>query len=226
MPDWLWQALVVNGLWEWFLLPAVAIVVAVIKKKYPEFASYLISGLVAAACVTTFIIGARITAAIDRMPKTLPPFTATSLEKNIIDWLIGQKLNVQKIEEPGTLFRIDVHPPTNPITVSIEYQKPNDNYLIIGAGLSPDPKYKAAYEKLPEASKEELRDSVSLELARAKMEFNVDLHAHVSTFMALPITSNLNENAVIQSVGDVSDAIVVARHTFVLNLIRLQKTKP
>jgi hypothetical protein len=87
-----------------------------------------------------------------------------------------------------------------------------------------DQEHKDLYNELSEPQKKDLGEQVSLELARAKTEFVVDLPAGVTVLTGLPITNNLNEDVLIKTVKEVGENGILAAEEFDLDLKRyLQK---
>jgi len=83
MPDWLWQALIVNGLWEWILVPCVGIVLAILRKKNPSWAGTIIYGLggsAFAAMILFALVGRPI------LSRQRPPTSRENVEANLKSW--------------------------------------------------------------------------------------------------------------------------------------------
>jgi hypothetical protein len=228
--SWLFQHLAAIAVWEWIVVPVVGIVIALVRKYRPAWASPIFYGLGAAVFTLILFVGAQELAALEAITKqTAPLITTENVEQNIRTWSDNFGLSVRKINAPYDYFRLEItvspdtpESPARRITV----YRPRGNYehtLMFEEGLDMS-ELKPKLDKLSDDQKVEVADETSQQLALTKLQFALNVaKLTIQVQKRVPITSALTEEEFLNYLGEIGGAMMVGSDTLALSVKRAQK---
>jgi hypothetical protein len=193
--DWLLQNLFSSLVWEIILLLGGGLVLAYLKRTWPEIAAQVMYGLVGAALLSVLLFtltGHSI------LFKQQPETTTENVEANIKAWADSLGVGIPRVTVPDTYFS-EVITLKNGNQIVVARAKERGGYLQIQSTLVLAPEHQAILAKLTREQVADVTEEVTLELARARMGYTISgpqggyQMQNIFLQRSVPITNNLTE---------------------------------
>jgi hypothetical protein len=221
--DGLVQGVVSNAVW-WTVVLVGGAVLAVLRAKWPRYAGPVLYGLLGIASLA--IIGFAILGH-SLLSREQPQTTPENVEANIRAWADSFVVGVTKapVKEAHFALVITLHN-GNPVVVARTKDRPN--WLALQSTLTLSPEHQAAMAKLSKAQADTVVEELTLELARSKMGYELSGPPPLQSITlsrAVPITSNLTEDAFAGQLDQMDSAMQLVRVALTLSLERKAQEK-
>ena len=169
MPDWLWQAIIANWIWELLVL-ASGVTIAWLRHKNVSWLPVLFYGFAGCVLMSVMIYTFLGRAILSRQQ---PETTSENVEKNIRAWADAFQLGVTKLQpDPNGDFGLAIALKGGN-SLEIHKLKQSPAYLQIQSQLVLSPEHQKTLAKLTEEQSAFVTEELSLELARSKIGFTI-----------------------------------------------------
>jgi hypothetical protein len=201
--------------WVYDLLAlGTGVLVAILRAKYPRWGNIALYGLagVALTMVITFTFTGR-----GLMSREQPQTTPENVKANIKAWCDYWGFGIQPLPDiPAMHFAMSVHLPRSQRDVLISRPKDHDHYLQFESNVVLEKEWNPITSKLSKNQAIRAKDEVLLELATAKIGFqlayfNIGNQQSPAVLLQklVPITGNLTQDVFIEDINEVDNASVL-----------------
>lgn len=140
-----------------------------------------------------------------------------NLQATVRGWLDSFGIATQPIDDPDAIFAMRVTL-ANDLHAEILQPKKLDRYIVLRSAVTLGPEDRAMYDKLSQTDKDKVGLALQIEMARAKIGFQLDLmtpNLPVQLILErrIPITNDLTEAVLMQNIDDMNSAKILAMQT-------------
>jgi hypothetical protein len=220
MPDWLWQFLASQALWEILLMIGVGALIARAKSKWPTIAPSILYGVAGAT-----LVGVILFTLTGRGILTPPPqkITPENVEENIRTWVNEVGLSVKVLADtqspPGSIFTVEARF-DNGDPVYITRLKSQDVWLVIHSTLTVSSPHADMLGKLTPEKANEISNELNLEMARTHVSYTYDSPLKVIHVEKRILLTSATREGLITAVNDIDFAVSIARDTIIIGIER------
>ena len=143
------------------------------------------------------------------------------IESNVVRWSETFGFATRKGDPNTATYFSRVLTLTNGIPVTVVRPKEQGNYLVLASSLGLSPEHREKMLRLSASERTTVLRTVLLELARARIGYNISADNLVPTILVskrVPITSQLTEAVFVDAVLELESALTLARESLVLKL--------
>jgi hypothetical protein len=162
-----WQGILSNAAW-WIILLVGGGMFTFLKLYHPEWATALLVGLVACACIAILHFAITGHAIIHTKSDGTTP---ENVESRLKIWTSSLGLALIPVSNPDTYFAYRVSFPNGNSLIALRPTKARTEYLHLICGMMLSPDHALALERLTDAQATTVWNEVSLELARSKANY-------------------------------------------------------
>lgn len=221
-PNWFWQNLLAQWVW-WLLTIAGGVVLAILKKRAPSWASPALYGLGGSALIAVVILALGNLSSLPQQERVTP----ANVEAHVRSWCdaLGLAIKRQPVEADSYFsFAVTLNS-GNVITVNRIRER--DRYIIFRGGVTVSPDHAAIIGKLSDEQRIRLTDELTLELARSKLGFTIGTPIRrVLLAKSVPIGNGLTEDVFAGYLDEIDSGILLVREAFRLALDRIRLIRP
>jgi len=220
MPDWLWQAIIANWLWELLVLAAGG-VFAWLRHRNVSWLSVLFYGFAGCTLMSVLVYTLLGRAIVSReQPHTTPE----NVETNIKAWADRFSLAIQKQKDDKFSFVYSIGLPSGrTVLVGRAIEKNREGYLQFQGTVVLGQEHEAELKKLSPSQLEEVMDRINLELSHGRFGFTFiqspTSKAIVVSKMA-PISASLDESTFLDNLNEIDAALLLTREAVRLSFNR------
>jgi hypothetical protein len=202
--SWLWQGILTSA-----IVAIGGVVVGFISKRWPTWFPTIRAGLLGG-----FLL-AGIVAAIRLSLPASPHIDPDNIEDQVKQWLTREGHGFKEASTQETLFQLDVPMSLGQSDVSVIRFKTQDHYLWLKACVGLNAEEQATLSKLPTDQQVRAIWSVTTELIRFRVSFEISPGRSVTVHKHVPIDDSLTEDSFMSVFDDVYGASLLAAHSMI-----------
>lgn len=184
--DWLAQAVTGNILTEVLLSIGGGAVLAAIKVKYPDLASWLLYGLGVSALIFVCLT-------MGSLPRQISLVNVSNPQDTVKQWLSGLGSGVLEQQDVNTEFELFVTMQDGN-KIAIARPKISPNKVLISLALSMRPREKVVLDKMTKPDQDRFRRNLRLEFARARVPYYLSDNGQIINFVQMLSIRELTES--------------------------------
>lgn len=205
-PDWLIRNVFSSGIF-WVIEVLVMGGMVLLKKRIPNFASYVMYAVGAGACIAVIFISFASLTWISSQPV---PVTPLNVEDEIRDWIGKSQLNIRDVSAdfPSSIFALSATLPNGQRIVIGSY-KNDPNIISLDAVIVFSEDQKEMLGRLKKPQYKHLSDQLILVLASSQNQYSIELPQRI-TITSIMTVQNMTQDSFIQRFTLVQHSVTAA----------------